>query len=531
MFIRPYVCLSTVHLILQHFLSNFDLLLAYYYLRGLVIYQNMFIENSLVCFAIPLFIHVLSSGLGVCILAEFGRVLLYNILVDGGSSEEGIDNSDSEDESNCDSRLRGYKQMLLVLRSQAVETGKSFIAEILLRLYHGKKTTLHSSLSFDSAKVLLGKGEPIVIDDYNNDDLSCIMLSRVSKAVWSQGQITIRNQAITPATNLLICTNENIHDIKVEGRNKEEIYQKFSVVDIGEKPMSSSNCEKKEEMIKVVLQNSKVLRSCLPSLYGVILQACGLFITSEELKEYEHVTGSERLANILKNCKNLHLKLKMFCEAEDIGQPKSIQEALNTSCLTSKSELSHKFRNPEQILEYIMDNKGEIAITHHESKEGITALFSNLIDLPWFEQSFNIKKNGIKVFQKMRTRRLIQIQSKEPQLAFFLSFEFLKPGIIEQVKEYVTEEDDEREDEEMEDEEEQIDPRVVIANDFEASTGEYEKRRKERFSKVEDFVKSLVKLVTVDIDAQVSKFACGSCGFVAKNKGGLTIHMKKCKKK
>jgi plasmid replication initiation protein len=64
-------------------------------------------------------------GLGVCALAEFGRFLIYNILVDGGRGEEMEDTDDSDSEDQ-EVEFRGYKQMLLVLQSTEVETGKSF---------------------------------------------------------------------------------------------------------------------------------------------------------------------------------------------------------------------------------------------------------------------------------------------------------------------------------------------------------------------------------------------------------------------
>jgi hypothetical protein len=98
-------------------------------------------------------------GLGVCVLAEFGRFLLYNILVDG----EDCNTQEAELEETDEEEFRGYKQMLLVLQSGEVETGKSFLAEILLRIFHGRKHAIHSTLSFESAKSLLGKGEPVVI--------------------------------------------------------------------------------------------------------------------------------------------------------------------------------------------------------------------------------------------------------------------------------------------------------------------------------------------------------------------------------
>ena len=82
--------------------------------------------------------------------------------MDGAGAEDLMDSDDSLSEAP-EIEFRGYKQMLLVLQSQQVETGKSFLSEILLRIFHGKKIGLLSTLSFDSAKTLLGNGEPVVI--------------------------------------------------------------------------------------------------------------------------------------------------------------------------------------------------------------------------------------------------------------------------------------------------------------------------------------------------------------------------------
>ena len=99
----------------------------------------------------------------MCVLAEFGRFLIYNLLVDGQNDEDSDDSDESDNENEQAEVFHGYKQMLLVLQSQAVETGKSFLSEILVRIFHGKKQGIHSTLTFDSAKNLLGKGEPVVI--------------------------------------------------------------------------------------------------------------------------------------------------------------------------------------------------------------------------------------------------------------------------------------------------------------------------------------------------------------------------------
>ena len=165
------------------------------------------------------------------------------------------DNNDSDDESDSENDdLSGYKQMILILQSQCVETGKSFFCELLSRIFHGRKQDIHSVLSFESAKVMLSKGQPVIIgklppqvwlcsahlyinivpycvlDDYMNDSIGSTLLSRASKSIWAKSMITIRGQSTTPNSNLLLCTNENIRDLRVEGRNKEEIFMKMSVV-------------------------------------------------------------------------------------------------------------------------------------------------------------------------------------------------------------------------------------------------------------------------------------------------------------
>ena len=103
-------------------------------------------------------------GLGVCSLVEFGRYLAYNILVDGSS---GNDDEDSEDEDSvaAGAELVGYKQLLLVLQSNEVETGKSLLANIASRIFHGKKVELMSTISFNNARTMLGRGEPIIIGE------------------------------------------------------------------------------------------------------------------------------------------------------------------------------------------------------------------------------------------------------------------------------------------------------------------------------------------------------------------------------
>ena len=68
----------------------------------------------------------------MCVLSEIGRFLSYNALADG-------EDCNVEEEND--------------------ERG----AEAVLRIFHGTKTGKHSTLSFESAKSLLGRGEPVVI--------------------------------------------------------------------------------------------------------------------------------------------------------------------------------------------------------------------------------------------------------------------------------------------------------------------------------------------------------------------------------
>ena len=95
---------------------------------------------------------------------EFGRLFCYNCLVDGSTSESSGDSEDdSDDDNNQDAEVRGYKQLLVVLQSTQVETGKSLLADIASRIFHGKKVGLNSTISFNCAKTLLGRGEPVLI--------------------------------------------------------------------------------------------------------------------------------------------------------------------------------------------------------------------------------------------------------------------------------------------------------------------------------------------------------------------------------
>jgi hypothetical protein len=233
-------------------------------------------------------------------------------------------------------------------------------------------------------------------DDFNNDDIGMVLLSRGSKAIWGKAQITLRNHSVTPSANLLLCTNEDITSLRVEGKNKDEVFMKLSVVDLGEEPMKSKT-EQKGEKFKEIIELTKILRKYLPSFFGLMLQTSSEYISSEEFKQYEDITKHERLANLLHNVRNLYEKLNKFCEVEDIQKPKSLFGELDTSCLTNKSELVHKFKSPDQIIEMLMSNSTKIALTEHDKKQGVVFDYSTLTKFPWFDQSFNIKRDGVKV--------------------------------------------------------------------------------------------------------------------------------------
>ena len=258
-----------------------------------------------------------------------------------------------------------------------------------------------------------------------------MLVSRVSKATWGQSAITIRGFSTTPKANLLLCTNEVIKDIRVEGKSKTEVHQKFSVIDLGESPLSESTCDNKSEMFKIILQQAKVIRQVLPSFFGLSLQMCGSYITSEQYNEYNEVTTYSRLANILKNAANLYEKLRIFCEQEHIEKPRSLKNKLDTSCLLTKSELSIKYLSPDQVVEFLIANGVQVILTVHNNMEGIAFDYRPLTVHLWFDETFKSKRNGVKMFCHMRTRQLNldKSSSSETQAAFVVCCLFEGLGI------------------------------------------------------------------------------------------------------
>ena len=297
---------------------------------------------------------------------------------------------------------------------------------------------------------------------------------------------------------------------------------KMSVVDLGETPMSSSNPETKGELRKEVIDQAKVIRKFLPSFFGIILQVCGCYITSDEFKSYCDVTRHERLANLLKNVRNLYNKLNKFCEDEAIPKPESLESDLNTTCLTNKSVLAYTTRTPDQIAEYLIKSGEKFVLTSHESKEGIAFESKNLTKFSRYVESFNAKKDGEKLFAKMRTRKLHP--NKKEIWAAFLSFGWLKPDITEKIKTFAVNLDEDSLDDDTEPEE--VDTKTIIENHFDGECREHERVRMERFELVEQYI---LALKNKSSDIVKAKLKCDYCKFVARSKGGLTNHLKKCR--
>ena len=343
-----------------------------------------------------------------------------------------------------------------------------------------------------------------------------VLLSRASKAIWGKSQINIRNESVTPNSNILFCTNEEITNLRVEGRNKDEVYQKLSVIDLGETQMGSSSDGNKSEKIKEVLQLSKVIRSCLPSYFGLILQVCGEYITPNQFQEFKNVTSHERMANILQNAHNFHERLIKFCESVPIEKPNCLQNQLDTSCLTNKSELVLKFKNPEEIVNLLMSGGSEIAFSEHDQKKGIVFNPKSLGNYPWVKESLSWTKNGEKIYQKMRTRKLSA--EGESISALFLKFEYLNSSVVDKIKDFAKKSVENN-------------PKVVIAKSFVIHCKRYEELKKEHFDMAENYVIDQVnKRVSELSKVNQTINQCVHCGKVYKSKRGLTQHMKKCTK-
>ena len=369
--------------------------------------------------------------------------------------------------------------------------------------------------------------------------------------------MTIRSQSVVPSSNLLICTNEHIRDLKVEGRNKDEVYKKISVVDLGETPMSSANGEFKAERRKDIMTLAVNLRNVLPSFMGLMLQVCHPFITNEEFKSYEDITKHERLGNILKNARKLQQKLDMYCDSRGIEKPKCLNNELDTSCLTNKSALVNRLKSTDQVVDYLLKINEKMVLTNHENQEGIAFDPRNLKSMPWFKDTFKVEVNGVKVYQKMRTR---QLGEKAEIRAIFLGFQYLKNESIENVKEFIAKNDDVALQEDVEEaivEEFHVNAtEEAIFEEFHVNDTEnvqllqgealvyssvvqltdiineeclYNANlRNDRCRVVDRYIEKIVNIVQ---ETAIKRQQCPHCKFVAKSKGGLTNHMKSCRKK
>ena len=363
------------------------------------------------------------------------------------------------------------------------------------------------------------------LDDYNNDNIGSVLLTRCSKAIWAKSTITIRNKTSVPSANMLICTNEDIRDLKVEGCNKEEVYKKISVIDLGETPMSSSSS--KAEKRKVVMNNALCLRKHLPSFFGVMFQTCDAFITSDEFKAYEDITKHERLANLLKNAKNLHRLLNDHCEKENIVKPRSLANELDTSSLTNKSVMVNLLKSPDKVVEYLINSKEDLVVTKHNEYSGIAFDSTPLKSLPWYKETFQAEKNGVNVYVKMRTRQLTE---KKEIWATFLSFHHLLPISVDKVKIYAEGKDGNTSGtrfKEVEGTSASLVDKLTTYIRMECLYNE--NIREDRCNFADVYISSFKKYVEETM--VVTGLHCKVCSFVSKSKGGLTNHYKIHKKK
>ena len=212
---------------------------------------------------------------------------------------------------------------------------------------------------------------------------------------------------------------------------------------------------------------------------------------------------------MLHNVKNLCDKLTKFCEVEQIDLPKSLEGELDFSCMTDKSELVHRYKSPDQIINILISHNVKTAPTMHEEKKGVVFDYSQLTKFPWFYKSFRIKKDGQAVYCKMRTRQLTM--DRVNKMGYFISFDFLREASIEKISEYVKNEEVLEEDE----------PGKSLENAFKKECYEHLRLKKERALLDEGSLMDLVSGKNLE-----TVYKCESCGFVAKNKGGLTRHVK-----
>merc|ERR1719470_506305 len=97
------------------------------------------------------------------------------------------------------------------------------------------------------------------------------------------------------------------------------------------------------------------------------------------------------------------------------------------------------------------------------------------------------------------------------KVGYFISFDFLREESIDKINEYITNEEVLEEDE----------PDKSLENSFKKECFEHQRQKKERALLDEKFLMDLVNVKNPE-----NIYKCESCGFVAKNKGGLTRHVK-----
>ena len=297
----------------------------------------------------------------------------------------------------------------------------------------------------------------------------------------------------------------------MDGKNCDEIFMKFSVLDVGEEQLSK--CANKDKLLQKIVELSKVIRKNFPSFVGFILQACGKYITREEFQEFSNITKHERLANLLKNCRNVFDMLGKFCESKKITKPRSLIE-LNVSSLTNKSELALKLKTPDQLAEILISQKVEFVETEHNNIPGIAFdhKHKELTKYPWLSETIAFKQNGVPAYSKMRTRRLGD--SGEERRVAFISFEMLDPSTVKKLKEALAIE------------ERELNPEDIVINFLEEQCKQYIAEQ----MKIEELALIFIMQKTQGLGQDSKVLKCQFCKFVSKSKRGLATHQKKCEK-
>ena len=297
----------------------------------------------------------------------------------------------------------------------------------------------------------------------------------------------------------------------MDGKNRDEIFMKFSILDVGEEQLSK--CANKDKLLQKIVELSRGFRKNFPSFVGFILQACGRYITREEFQEFSNITKHERLGNLLKNCRNVFDMLGKFCESKKIPKPRSLIE-LNVSSLTNKSELVLKFKTPDQLAEILISQKVGFVETEHNNILGIAFdhKHKELTKYPWLSESIAFKLNGVHAYSKMRTRRLGG--SVEGKRVVFISFDMLDPSTVLKLKEVLAIE------------ERELNPEDIVINFLREQSEQYVAEQ----IKIEELALICIMQKTQGLGQGSKVIKCQFCKFVSKSKRGLATHQKKCEK-